>query len=253
MWILTKLFLSFLKLIAPLYYLGKRKINGLAKIRFAKDVVFLTRPDTTDAIALYEIWKNKCYKEAQISKGDIVVDIGAHIGGYTVLAAKLGARVIAYEAAPGNYELLVRNLSLNGCNNIKAYNSAVSSDSGEIMLNIDTKGSTLHSIHNDSSFSRKIKVPAIDLHQVFVRNKLKRIDILKIDTEGSEYAIVLHTHADDLRKIGKIILEYHDYFNHGHNKSELKALLKNNGFNVTELTSWYQRPFRLGVIFATRL
>jgi hypothetical protein len=58
-------------------------------------------------------------------QGDIVVDVGAHMGKYTIIASKrVGAngKVIAIEAHPGNYEMLNRNIKLNGLTNVTTLN-----------------------------------------------------------------------------------------------------------------------------------
>ncbi|MEK6837383.1 MAG: hypothetical protein AABX69_01920 [Nanoarchaeota archaeon] len=107
MWFVTKTFNRLLKFIAPLFYLGTKRINGFAVICYGKDTVFIVRPNSLDAVMLYEIWKCNSYREALIRRNDVVVDIGANIGGYAVRAAKCGAKVIAYEPSPGTYDLLV--------------------------------------------------------------------------------------------------------------------------------------------------
>ena len=57
----------------------------------------------------------------EIKKGDVVIDIGAHIGYYTVLFAKLvgpKGRVFAFEASPTNFEILKKNVNVNGYQNV---------------------------------------------------------------------------------------------------------------------------------------
>jgi len=62
------------------------------------------------------------------------------------------------------------------------------------------------------------------------QNRIKRIDLLKIDAEGAEYDILLG--LKDLSPIGSIILEYHDYLDHGHTFREIMEKLSANGFKV---------------------
>lgn len=252
MWFVTKIFNEILKLIMPFYYLGKRRFGDLTEIRF-RNVSFFARHNSLDALPLYEIWSYNSYSDAPIQLGNIVVDIGAHIGGYAVYAAKLGARVIAYEPMPKTYELLVKNLELNRCGNVRAYNAALSSSTGIITLNTDADGTILTSIYHDASFPHKVAVPSVSLHEAFRRNKLKHVDVLKLDVEGAEYDILLNAQPADLRKVQTIIMEFHDHLSHGHNRHELTKFLHHHGFVVRELSLWITTTlFKEGRLLATR-
>ena len=245
-----KLFSIFGKLAVPFFYIGKIKDKNMAYVGFGNGIIFTTRVNSFDAVVLYEIWKNRCYQAAQIKKNDIVVDIGAHIGGYAVWADKLGAKVIAYEPLPSNYQLLLKNIKLNKSENIKSHNVAVSSKTGEITLHVE-KRIGLSSIY--PSATETITVPSIGLHEIFTSNKFRKISLLKMDVEGAEYDILLHARTEDLQKIETLIIEYHDFFDHGHSKAELKALLQNNGFSVNEVSPWYQGfLLKFGIILATK-
>jgi hypothetical protein len=77
-------------------------------------------------------------------RGDIVVDIGAHIGRYTLIAAKrvsLNGKVIAIEANPDNFEMLNRNVKLNQLTNVMSLNYAVYSQETKIKLYLAGGGS----------------------------------------------------------------------------------------------------------------
>lgn len=87
---------------------------------------------------------------SHVMPGDVVLDIGAHIGYYTVLAARsVGneGRVIAFEPDPQNYSLLVKNVAKNGYRNVTAVQKAVSWNSGYAQL-YQTAGSSEASIVN---------------------------------------------------------------------------------------------------------
>ncbi|MBI2550125.1 FkbM family methyltransferase [Candidatus Woesearchaeota archaeon] len=252
MWFVTGALNQFLKFFARVYYLGKPRTGTLSVFHFG-DVKFYARHNTLDAFALQEIWRYNSYSNAAIKPGYIVLDIGAHIGGYAILAAKRKARVIAYEAMPKTYELLVKNIKANDCKSIKAYNAAVSSRNGKITLHTDSEGTILSSIYPDNSFPNKTLVPSISLHEVIKGNNLKRIDILKIDVEGAEYDILLNAQPADLRKVQTIIMEFHDHLNHGHNRHGLTRFLHRHGFAVRELSLWITTTlFKEGRLLATR-
>jgi FkbM family methyltransferase len=70
-------------------------------------------------------------------EGDIVVDIGAHIGRYTIIASKrvgINGKVVAIEAHPGNFEMLNRNIQLNRLTNVMPLNYAAYSKETKIKL-----------------------------------------------------------------------------------------------------------------------
>lgn len=249
----TRLVLFLMKIILPFYYIGAKKANGMACLSFKNGVTFEARVKTQDAMVLNEVWKHSCYERAPVAFGDVVVDIGAHIGGYTVLVAKKGATVFSYEPELGNYSLLTRNVVANNCQSVKLYNRAVSSGKGTVILNVDIKGTGLHSLYQSTSACKKTEVASVSLHDVITMNHLKKIQVLKIDTEGAEYDILLPARSSDLAKIQTVILEYHDYFNHSHNKNELEVLLRNNGFTVQDISPWYQQfLMKSGILLATR-
>jgi len=68
-----------------------------------------------DLAAVGEVWRRDYPITPELVHGKIVVDIGANIGAFSVLAALLGAhKVLAFEPDPENYAVLCRNIKLNG-------------------------------------------------------------------------------------------------------------------------------------------
>jgi FkbM family methyltransferase len=82
------------------------------------EIYCLNEPEAR--VTLHEIWDDKLYFQEGISilPGDIVFDIGANIGVFTLCAAKQGARIYAYEPIPPTFELLQHNIHLHGFENI---------------------------------------------------------------------------------------------------------------------------------------
>ena len=109
-----------------------------------------------------------------------------------------------------------------------------------------------HSIYSTDS-KKAAKVKSTTLSDIFKINNLKKINYLKIDAEGSEYDILLNTPAEIIRKVDKIVLEYHDYLHHGHDYKELKEYLEGNGFKVEmDKNFLIPRIFQVGIIKARR-
>lgn len=243
------------RFISPLFYLGdwgKKTIIYQIKNK----TKFKLRVNTFDKFAIWEIWKTNEYfgPEFGIKKYDIVVDIGAHIGVFAVYAAKnvSKGKVFAYEPNKENYNILLKNKSLNNLNNIFPFNLAISDKKGKLDLFISKLSNATHSIYEADS-KKKTKVEAITLKDIFAMNKLKRINYLKIDAEGAEYNILLNTPAKIIKKIDKIVLEYHDYFFRDYNYINLKKYLEDNGFKVKVCGNIiFRRIFKFGVIKAIR-
>lgn len=149
------------------------------------------------------------FKEWKINKGDIVFDIGAHVGSFSVYAANKGATVYAFEPEQSNYEKLLKNIELNHMQtNIIPFNFGIYSFDGELPLYTSNNNSGGHSLISDTNNSeQKIKVKT--LKTIFRQTNLKKVNLLKIDTEGSEYAIFEKLTSAESDKIEKIVGEYH--------------------------------------------
>jgi FkbM family methyltransferase len=138
-------------------------------------------------------------------QGDIVVDVGAHIGKYTIIASKrVGAngKVIAIEAHPGNYEMLNRNIKLNGLTNVTTLNYAVYSKESKVKLFLPGEKSN-HSIYNTLLPSRAtdegkfVEVTADTLDNLLQKNGISNAEVnwLKIDVEGAELEVLKGAHV----------------------------------------------------------
>jgi len=141
----------------------------------------------------YEKYTTILFKEL-VAEGMNVIDIGANIGYYTLLAAKLvgeRGKVFAFEPEPRNYALLLRNVEVNGYKNIIPLQKAVSSKSGKAKLFLDKVESGAHSIYKvRKNNTEAIMVDAVSLDGFFEGKKCP-IDIVKVDVEGAEMTILL--------------------------------------------------------------
>jgi FkbM family methyltransferase len=127
-----------------------------------------------------------------VKEGMTVVDIGANVGYYTLLAARLvgpKGRVYAFEPSPGNFALLSRNVEANGYKNVILIPKAVSNRSGTASLRIDRASSGGHSLSNFRGGADSIEVETISLDDYFACRS-ETIGVLKMDAEGAEVAIL---------------------------------------------------------------
>lgn len=130
---------------------------------------------------IIEQFKNYC------KPGMNVLDIGANIGVYTMLAAKIvgpQGKVLAYEPYPTNCTLIRKSIQENQFTNIQLFQNAVSNKEEFIYLDSEPGGSNCMSIHGDSNY-----IPELIVQSVTVDNtipKETKIDLIKIDIEGFE-------------------------------------------------------------------
>jgi len=125
-----------------------------------------------------------------VKEGDVVLDLGANLGYYTLLAARLvgqKGKVYAFEPEPVNYNLLLKNIELNGYDNIVAVQKAVSNVAGKVRLFLDEKDTGAHTIYQPGDKTEIIEVESVTLDEFF-KDKKHPINVIKMDIEGAEMA-----------------------------------------------------------------
>jgi len=125
-----------------------------------------------------------------VKEGDVIVDLGANLGYYTLLAARLvgpRGKVYAFEPEPINYGLLLKNIELNGYDNVVAMQKAVSNVTGKARLFLDDKDTGAHTIYQPDNTREFIEVESVTLDEFF-RDKKHPVNVIKMDIEGAEMA-----------------------------------------------------------------
>jgi FkbM family methyltransferase len=227
---------------------------GPGCLRLRNGVRFKVPPASTGVEIINEVFFSHVYtpKFLPVEKGDIVVDIGANIGVFSVFASARGAaQIYAFEPFRGNFDFLRENIALNGMDNIIPIHEAVSGKAGIARLYLAgiSGGHLLFDHCIDGKLDEYVEVPAITLPAVMDDRKLDRIDYLKIDCEGSEGAILESLSRDYLRRVRKIGMEFHDNvssLSHG----EMECRLRSAGFE-THVEWDGKSPF--GYIHAKRM
>jgi FkbM family methyltransferase len=150
---------------------------------------------------------------AELRPGDVVLDIGANIGYYTLIFAKgvgPAGRVFAFEPEPGNFALLEENVAANGYGNATLARVAVSDRAGraEIYLDADNAGDCRMYDSHDRRPSVNVETVRLDDHLA----RLDRIDLIKMDIQGAEPAALrgMHGLLERHRKV-KLLLEFWPY------------------------------------------
>jgi FkbM family methyltransferase len=159
------------------------------------------------------------------------IDIGGHIGCFSLAFARLHpqARVHAYEASPTTASFLARNISANSLGDrVHSHAQAVSSERGTLEFADNVHASALNGLTAPEGASM-VKVEAITFADA-VAAAGGRVDVVKIDTEGAEYDIVLGSKPADWDGVRRVVLEYHDV--PGHGWSELEAFFAEAGLET---------------------
>jgi FkbM family methyltransferase len=174
--------------------------STLLKFKVPKyDYEFYCRINKDD-FKIMTIHEDDIIKRFTPKEGDIVVDIGAHIGLYTIISSKrVGAngKVVAIEAHPGNFEMLNSNIKLNQLNNVIPLNYAVYSKETKVKLYLPsgesgfTKYNTImpNWINTREKF---VEVNANTLDYLLQLNEIRQEEVnwIKIDVEGAEFEVL---------------------------------------------------------------
>src|SRR5438445_13762141 len=108
------------------------------------------RPGTTDLAIFATAHEPRTSSWFRVKPGDVVVDVGAHIGRYTLMAARYASRVVAVEPEPSNFFALLSNIRFNSYSNVTALCVALSS---HVRITIDRKSTRLNSSHANISYA----------------------------------------------------------------------------------------------------
>ena len=202
---------------------------------------FSVRPGTNDYQVVKEVVDtyfpdiSKWLNENKFLHRKRVVDIGGHIGSFSIQVNKLlkeNCDIHVYEPEPSNFDQIGINLNQNKANNITPFNLAVSSKAGEsvIAFNVENTGGHQLGASGLSYKAKTIPVEVVTLESVFSKWDSMPIDILKIDVEGSEYNALFP--APELVKQCRLIVGEAQR-SKDHVPQDMIDFLKAQGFNVT--------------------
>jgi FkbM family methyltransferase len=220
------------------------------------------RSNTADKDYIQEVYFYKVYDvswfriEPHIIK--TVLDIGAHIGSFTLWAAQRWPNSVihSYEPDPESFELLTKNVGLlNYEGRMKIFNLALWKNDCSLQLyrcRIETGWTTIMS--EIMSAPPPDVLPPIDINARSINTAINNlggsIDFLKLDCEGAEYEIMYSMPTKALSKIKFVAMEYHAYGD----PYKLVEYLRNAGFAVQILPNpWDESTEREGYIYAANL
>jgi len=223
----------------------------------SKTLKINTRSDADNSV-FEEIFIDRDYKNIddkitnKFDESQIILDIGAHTGMFSIYAATLNpkAKIYAFEPEEENFQLMKKNIKENRIKNIITKNLALSKTDGEITLMI-SKDSHNHSLYLDSKDSDTLetkKIRSTSLSRIFTKFRIEEVQLAKIDCEGAEFEILLETEDKILKKIKNFIIEYHQ-FKAEFDPNKLISRLNKLGFKTQKFPSRYDK--RMGMILGS--
>jgi len=191
------------------------------------------RVKSTDLMALTNVWMINEYDVDgfEINSSDIIIDIGAHIGLFSLLVSQFckTGKIFSFEPIRENFDLLVSNLALNHIENVFPFNVGVSKKSGKLNLFLNNDQSA-HSIFPKGP--KSITVEATSLQKIFDEKQISSCKLLKLDCEGAEYDIIDSLPVEYLDKIQNMAIEYHLADTKPELIKNLILKIKNAGFKI---------------------
>lgn len=210
--------------------------------------------DTQDLIQrylyLFGVWEPNMthWLRSRLQPGDTFIDVGANIGYYSVLASRLvgdGGRVVSVEASSAFHELLLRQVRLNQCRNVRAVNAAVS-DSRQTLTFVLASSANMGAnsiVPYDGPAESSFEIEARPLPDVLGAAEIAGARIIKIDVEGAEGSVVrgMAPMLSQLRQDVEITVEVTpDRMSQlGYSVEELLKTMQEHGFHVYRLVNDY--------------
>jgi len=210
-------------------------------------------PDITPQLLLdeYEERETEVFANA-LREGNVVLDIGACFGHYTLLAARLvksPGRVFSFEPDPENFRLLLKNIEANGYRNVVPLREAVSDRPGRTRLFLHPKSAGTRSISNSNvrEVSGSIVVQLTTVDRLVRERMINRVDFMKIDVLGAEGLVIKGAKETLSRFRPRILMEFwpKGLENLGCNPLKLLRQLRRLGFTITVIDNAADCPSRV--------
>jgi FkbM family methyltransferase len=175
--------------------------------------------------------------------GDAVLDVGAHVGLFTLLAARLvgpKGEVHAFEPVPANFERLQANIALNALSNVRPSRVAVGDENGEVSLGLRDERLVGNSTcdYTVGAELGSVTAPATTLDSYLDARGLERVRLVKIDVEGFEYRVLAgleRTLAEAPPDAIMLELNAEMLYEHGSSPTSLIAQLQDHGYEIHQL------------------
>lgn len=174
--------------------------------------VFWCRPRSTDINEVVVLMSGHEYPEQhmRVRPGGVIIDLGAYIGDSVVYFDRVNRDVdyrgFAFEPAPANWELLKANVAANRVTAFELLPAAVSDVTGQVLVDTALRPDAVAVTRRPG---RGTPVRSYRLSDFCRQRSIPRVDIVKMDIEGGEYAILRADHEFIRARVRRLVLEYH--------------------------------------------
>ena len=160
------------------------------EMRIPEGVLILNQDDPVVSGALflnvYEPYFSELFR-AHIEEGSVVLDIGANLGYYTLIASSKASQVIAYEPEPENGALLERTIAVNNLTHVTLIKSGVGASEEVRTLSLDPDNRGKHTLlESGMSGAEQHYVPMCTIDASLRTLGVSQVDAIKMDIEGWE-------------------------------------------------------------------
>lgn len=186
----------------------------------------------TSGMLINEIFRDnyKIFERGvKFEDGDVVLDIGANEGMFSILMAKMfpRVRVISLEPVPRTFYQMIRNIGLNGVTNIEPDNVGVGKEKGIMLMNVHNEysgGSSLVDTYDPLNHSQ-VSAIISSIDEIWDKYRLDRVKLMKVDIEGGEYDALYG--CKSLGKVDNFVGEFH-----------INDRLTNKGYDINQLATY---------------
>lgn len=186
-------------------YIKRFPIVGKIKIHY-NNYNFLMKSDGGDSIASNLYWGGFRNYEPETIKifeflamiCNSIFDIGANSGIFSLFCASINknSKVYSFEPVPRNFMNLKKNKEINSFSNMLVYDYAISNFVGKVKflfpksITLPLGGSLRNDLEDTKNNSDEVEVDAITIDNFLNINNIKEVDLIKIDTEGTEHEVL---------------------------------------------------------------
>ncbi len=226
----------------PIYFVNRLGlIKGNVRYYLWNGLIVESGPYAVHGSALNEVWLDRSYDPNAFGvrfdwkNAKNIVDIGSHIGTFTLFAAAKApsANIFAFEPEPKNFAMLTKNLELNALQGrVTPFNVGVGNGQRMTLYTFPNDNGG-NSIYRTNEGGIPVEIETVSLKDIFDRHDIALCDYLKIDCEGAEYEALYALPKEYFSRIRMIGMEYHHFSaNPRHTSDTLQKHLEENGFTI---------------------
>jgi FkbM family methyltransferase len=200
---------------------------------------------------IYGTWEPEVIQAIRevVPEGSFAMDIGAHIGFYTLVLSKLvgsAGKVTSFEPMPETFKILAENVAMNDCRHVKVINKALLERPGRVMAHPPDSQPLPGGVSLVADFgTQAVSVEATTLDE-FMRAEKGRVDFIKMDVEGAENLVLEGGRHTIEAQHPAMLIEVH-HFNGAAEASPVPGQLVAWGYQTRWIDRWESTSHLLAV------